>query len=121
MHLVARRAGAAGLATGRYPWRLVVPDGEQRAIGGDRDVGLPLGLGRLGITVELEWSAKGPPAVSRTNVKNVARVAGHGVGGGIDVVDHAVESGGLTPAHMPPVSRAAVHAGEVTRIGAVRP
>ena len=121
MHLVARCAGAAGLATGRYSWRLVVPDRQKRAIGGHRKVRLPLGLGRLDIAVELEWGAEGHSAVSRTNVENVAGVAGGGVAGRINIVHHTIVSSRLTPALVPPVKRAVIHAGEKARSAATGP
>src|SRR5439155_9255419 len=44
-HPVAGGAGAGGLATGRCPLSLVVPDDEEAAVRGDRKIGLPLGLG----------------------------------------------------------------------------
>ena len=121
MHLVARRAGAAGLATGRDSWRLVVPHRKESAIGGDREVRLPLSLGRLDIAVELEWGAEGHSTVSRTNVENVAGVAGGGVAGRINIVHHTIVSSRLTPALVPPVKRAVIHAGEKARSAATGP
>ena len=114
-HPVARGAGAGGLATGRCPLSLVVPDGEEAAIRGDRKIGLPLGLGGIDIGVEHEGSAKGHPAVRGADVEDVAGVAVASVARGIDVVNYAVEGGRLTPAHVSPVSRVAVHGGEVAR------
>src|SRR5439155_23136740 len=87
----------------------------EAAVGGDRKIGLPLGLGGIGIGVEHEGSAKGHPAVGGADVEDVAGVAVAGVAGGIDVVNYAVERGRLTPAHVSPVSGVAVHGGEVAR------
>src|SRR6266566_5212003 len=115
MHLVARGGGAARLATGRYSRCLVVPHGEERACVANRQVRLPLRLGGVGVAVELEGGTEGHAAIGRADIEDVA-----GVRGGIDEANYVVESGRLTPAHVSPVGRTIVHAGEVARIGAVR-
>src|SRR5439155_17251104 len=81
--------------------------------GADRKARLPLRLGRVGIAVELEWGTEGHPAIGGADVEDIPRVAVAGVAGGINVVNHVVIGGWLTPAHVPPVSGAAVHGAEV--------
>src|SRR6266540_583969 len=109
MHLVAGGARARWLTTGRYSRCLVVPHGEERACFADRQVRLPLRLGGLGVAVELEGGTEGHAAIGRADVEDVA-----------GVVVAGVQGGRLTPAHVPPVGGAIVHASEVARIGAVR-
>src|SRR5262249_55473513 len=58
MHLVAGGTGAGRLTTGRYPRSLVVQGGEKVACLTDRKIRLPLGLGCVGIAVQLKWRAK---------------------------------------------------------------
>ena len=111
-------AGAGRLATGCYPRRLVIPGGEEGACVTDRKVGLPLRLGVVGVGVQLEWRAKGHPAVGGADVKDVAGVAVTGVACGIDKANYVVEGSRLTPAHVPPVSGAGVHVGEEARSAA---
>src|SRR5215216_282830 len=118
MHLVARRVGTARLTTGRYSRCLVIPRGEESASFADREVRLPLRLGRIGVGVQQERRTKGHPAISGADVVDVARVGT--VGSGIDIANYLIQSGRLPPAHVPPVSRTAVHTGEVARITAVR-
>src|SRR6266700_1775115 len=114
MHLVARGTWAARLATGCYPRCLVVPSGKKGARITDREVGLPLRLSGVSVSVQLEWRAEGDAHVGGTNVENVARVITAAVGS-IVVVNNVVVSSNLTPAHVPPVSRAGVHVAEETR------
>ena len=118
MHLVAEGGGTAGLATGRCSRRLVIPRGEESASFADREVGLPLRLGGLSVSVQLERRAEGHAAVGGANVKDVAWIAVTGVAGGINVANDVVEGGRLTPALVSPVSGAAVHAGEKAGCGA---
>jgi hypothetical protein len=89
-------------------------------VGADRKTRLPLRLKRIGIAVELEGGTEGLPHVCRADVEDVARVAGAGVAGGINVVNNAVIGGWLTPAHVPPVSGAAVHGTEVAHRSTAR-
>ena len=103
------------MATGRYPLALVIPDGEKAASRGDREVGLPLGLGLIDVSVEHERSAESHPAVGRADIEDVTGVAVAGVAGTVDVMNHAIEGGRLTPALVTPVSGAVVHGGEGTR------
>src|SRR6266567_5247809 len=109
MHLVARGVAAHGTIPARA---LVVPHGKEGASVAHRKVRLPLGLGDVGVGVELEWRTKGPSAVSRANVVNVAGVAA--VFLRIDEANHVVVGSRLTPAHVSPVT-AAIHAAEVAR------
>src|SRR6267378_1913593 len=118
MHLVAKIAGTRGLTAGRCPWCLVIPRGEESASFADREVGHPLGLGRIGVGVQLEGRTEGHAAVGGADVVDVAGVAAIGLS--IDEANYVVESGRLTPAHVTPVSGAAVHTGKVARISAVR-
>src|SRR5215468_6064682 len=120
MHLVAGGTGARGLTTGRYSRWLVIPHSEERASLADRQVRLPLCLGGVGVAVELEEGTKGHAAIGGADVEDVAGVVVAGVGGGIDVANYVVEGSRLAPAHVSPVGRVIVHAGEVARIGAVR-
>src|SRR4029434_936268 len=106
MHLVTGGAGTGRLTTGRHARRLVVPGGEEGACLADRKVRLPLGLGCVGIAVQLEWRAKGHTHVGGANVEDIAGVAVARVASSIDVADYAVDGGRLTPAHVSPVSRA---------------
>ena len=62
-------------------------------------------MGRIGITVKLEWSAKRYSAVSRANSEDVARVGADAMGC-IDEVNYPVLGGRLSPPLVPPVSRA---------------
>src|SRR5207249_3785840 len=114
MHLVAGGAGAGRLTTSRYPRCLVVPSGEDGSRVTDREIGLPLRLSGLGVGVQLEWRAEVDAHVGGTDVENVARVSTAAVGG-IVVVNDAVVSSNLTPAHVPPVSGVGVHVAEETR------
>ncbi|PYK63394.1 MAG: hypothetical protein DME50_17620 [Verrucomicrobia bacterium] len=60
----------------------------------------------------MEWRAKGRAAVSRANVKDVARVVI--AGGGIDIMNDMVKGGRLTPALVSPVATVIqIHAGKV--------
>jgi hypothetical protein len=69
---------------------------------------------RRGIRVQLEGRGKGRTAICRTDVINVARITASAVLG-IDQVNDVVESSGLTPAFVPPVTATiAKHAGKVT-------
>src|ERR1051326_7982243 len=113
MHLVARRAWTGGLATGCYSRSFVVPSGKECPPVADRKVRLPLGFGRIGVGVQLEWRAKGRATVGGANVKDIAWVAA-GLSG-INVANDVVVRGRFTPAHVSPVSRAGVHRTEVTR------
>src|SRR5436189_4669567 len=113
MHLIAGGTGAGRLTTGRHARRLVVPGGEKGACVTDREVGLPLRLGSIGIAVELKWRAKGHALVGGTDVIDVAGVAA--VFFSIDEANYAVVSGRLTPAHVSPVSGAGVHRAEEAR------
>ena len=108
------------MATRSCPLSLVIPHGEEAATGADRDVGLPLGLGGIGVVVQLEWCAKGLSLVRGANVEDVSRVTGGSVARVIDVVNDAVERSRLAPAHMSPVGGIAVHRGEVTRSATAR-
>src|SRR6266516_4918970 len=113
MHLVARGVAAHGTIPARA---LVVPHGKEGASVAHRKVRLPLGLGDVGVGVELEWRAESHSAVGRANVVNVA-----GIGAvflRIDQANYVVEGGRLTPAHVPPVSGAAVHRAEEARVAA---
>ena len=112
MHLVAKIAGTGGLTAGRCPRGLVIPRGEESATFADREVGHPLRLGGISVGVQLEWGAEGLAAISGANVKNVTGIAP--VFSRIDVAHYMVEGGRLAPAHVPPVSGAAVHCAEVT-------
>src|SRR2546430_16025687 len=107
MHLVARGVAAHGTIPARA---LVVPHGKEGASVAHRKVRLPLGLGDVGVGVELEWRAESPSAVGRANVVNVAGVAA--VFLRIDEANHVVVGSGLTPAHVSPVT-AGIHAAEV--------
>ena len=89
---------------------------QRGATGANRKTRLPLRLKRVGIAVELERVTEGHPAIGGADVEDIPRVAVAGVAGGIDVVNHAVIGGGLAPAHVPPVSGAAVHGAEVAHI-----
>src|SRR6266487_2206703 len=120
VHLVAGGVGARGLTTGCYSRCLVVPHSEERACITDRQVRLPLRLGSVSITVQLEWRAKGHAAIGRADVEDVAGIVVAGVGGGINVANYVVVGRRLTPAHVSPVGGVIVHAGEVARISAVR-
>ena len=66
----------------------------------------------IGVGVQLERRAKSDAAVSGTDVKDVAGIAVARVARGIDKANYAVVGGGLTPAHVPPISRTVVHRGE---------
>src|SRR5437764_5338021 len=102
MHLVAKVGGTGRLATRRRPRRLLVPGGEDGSRITDREVGLPLRLSGVGVSVQLEWRAKVYAHVRGTDIENVARVITAAVGG-IVVVNDVVVSSYLTPAHVPPV------------------
>src|SRR5439155_7775120 len=118
MHLVAKIGGTRGLTAGRCPRCLVIPRGEEGATFADREVGHPLRLGGVGVGVQLKWRTESHPAVGGTNVVNVA-----GIGAvflRIDQANYVVEGGRLTPAHVPPVSGAAVHRAEEARVAAAR-
>src|SRR6267378_2167006 len=117
MHLITEGGRIARLATGRYPWRLVIPRGEESSSFADREVGAPLRLGGLRVGVQLERRAEGHAAVGGADVKDVAWIAVTGVAGGINVANDVVEGGRLTPALVSPVSGAAVHAGEKAGCG----
>jgi hypothetical protein len=69
-------------------------------------------VGGAGIGVELEGSAESDATVGGADVEDVAGVAGAGVAGRVDVVHDIVERGRLAPAHVSPVSGAAVHGSE---------
>jgi hypothetical protein len=112
-HSIARCAGARRLATRSCPLSLVIPDGEEAAIRIDRNIRLPLGLGRIGVGVKLERSAEGNSPIGGANVEDIARVTGGSVAGGIDVVNDTVERGRLAPTHVSPVRRVVEHGGEV--------
>src|SRR6266576_6439614 len=120
VHSVARRAWTGRLTTGCYARRFVVPSGQERASFADRKVRLPLGLGRVGIGVQLDRRAEGNAAISRADVEDVAGVAVARIRGGIDEANYVIVRGRLAPAHVPPVGGAVIHTGEVARIGAVR-
>src|SRR5205814_9031314 len=94
---------------------LVIPDGENAATRGDRYIGLPLGLVGLDVGIEHEGGAEGDPAVGGADVEDIGGVAVGGVAGVVDVVNHAVEGGRLTPALVSPVIGAVVHGGEEAR------
>src|SRR6185369_12106319 len=64
VHLIAQVGRTGGLATGSRPRRLVVPGGKESACLTDGKVRHPLGLGMVGIGVQLHWRAEGSPAVS---------------------------------------------------------
>ena len=114
MHLVARGARAGRLATGCYPRRFVVPGGKECACVTDREIRLPLRLGWIGVGVQLEWRTEGHPIVGGPNVIDVTGVAA--VFLRIDKANYPVVGRRLTPAHVPPVSRAGIHRAEETRI-----
>src|SRR4029450_603058 len=105
MHLVARGTWTARLAPGRSSWCLVIPRGQEGASFADREVGLPLRLGWLGVGIQLEWGTKCYAAIAGTDVKYIAGGAGARVGGGIDIANYVVEGSRLTPAHVSPVGR----------------
>src|SRR4029453_6304985 len=118
MHLVAGGTGAGRLTTGRYARRLVVPGGEKGACLADRKIRLPLGLGCVGIAVQLKWRAKGHTTGGLPDVIDVTGVAA--VFLSIDEANYVVERGRLTPAHVPPVSGAVVHGAEEARTATAR-
>src|SRR5206468_3668747 len=97
MHLVARGVAAHGTIPARA---LVVPHGKEGASVAHRKVRLPLGLGDVGIGVQLEWRAESHSAVGRANVVNVAGVAAAFLR--IDEANNVVVGSSLTPAHVSP-------------------
>jgi hypothetical protein len=109
------------LATGSYPLSLVVPGGEERSICGNREIGLPLRLGGIAVSIEHQRGAEGLALVGGTDIEDVARVAVPSVAGGIDIVNHAVVGRRLTPALVSPVERVVEHAGKEARSTAARP
>src|SRR5258705_4777431 len=104
MHLVAKIAGTRGLTAGRCPWCLVIPRGEEGTSFADREVGLPLRLGGIGVGVQLERRAEGQAAVGGADVKDVAGVTVTGVARGIDEGNDMAKGGRLTPALVSPLS-----------------
>ena len=118
MHLITKGGGTGGLATGRCPRCLVIPRGEESASFADREVGLPLRLGGISVSVQLERRTEGHAAVGGADVKDVAGVTVTGVAGGIDEGNDMVKGGRLTPALVSPVSGAGVHGGEEARCAA---
>src|SRR5438105_217060 len=113
-HPVARNARVAHRAGGGLA--LVVPDGEESASVADGKIGLPLKAGS-GIGIQLEWRAKGHPAVGGADVIDVAGV-GAGAVLGINEANYVVVGGRLTPSHVPP-GVGAIHAHEVGIGGAI--
>src|SRR5580765_3593681 len=103
IHPVTRAVAASYASRCSPAITLVVPDGKEGATGAHRKTRLPLRLGRVCITVELEGGTKGHPAISGTDVEDIPRVAVATVAGRVNVVNNAVISGWLTPAHVPPV------------------
>src|SRR4029079_15420343 len=79
MHLITKIAGTRGLTTGRCPWCLIIPSGQERASFADREVGHPLCLRGLRVGVQLEGRTEGHAAVGGADVKDVAWVAIAGV------------------------------------------
>ena len=113
-HSVARNRRDAHRAAGGLA--LVVPDGEESASVADGKIGLPLKAGSS-IGIQLEWRAKGPPAVGGADVHDVAGVGASAVLG-INEANYVVVGGRLTPSHVPP-GVGAIHAHEVGIGGAI--
>ena len=110
-HPVTGNGGTTASAAGTLA--CVIPDGEDSATGADRKVRLPL-RPRRGVCVQLQRCAKGLPAIGRTDIIDVARVA-TGAVLGINIVHHAVVGARFAPALMSPVTTAVgKHAGEIS-------
>src|SRR5207247_2198779 len=86
-HLVTQSRGAT-VDTGPG-WRFVIPHGEEAAIVGDREVGLPLSLG-VGVGIQLDGCGECGAGVGRTDVEDVGWIAVAGIPPVIDVVHGAV-------------------------------
>lgn len=112
-HTVTRRTRAGRLTTSRCPFTLVIPYRKKAASRAHRNVRLPLGFGRIRITIELERGAKGLTLVRRADVENIAGIPGRCVAGVIDIVNDAIESGRFAPTFVSPISGTGVHRGEI--------
>src|SRR5262249_48553715 len=97
---------------------LVIPRSKESACFTDRKIRLPLRLGGIRVGVQLERRTEGHTAVGGTNIVYVARIAA--VFLRIHQANHVIKRGRLAPAHVPPVSRTAVHRTEEARTAAAR-
>src|SRR5437667_8456860 len=120
IHPVTRAVAASYASRCPSAITLVVPDRKEGTTRADRQIWHPLRLGRVGVTVQLEWRTEGLPAISGADVKNVAGIAGAGIARGINVVNDMVIGGRLAAAHVSPVTGhgAGVHTAEVAHCAA---
>src|SRR2546429_3374736 len=113
-HPVTRNGWVTTCAAGALA--CVIPHGEKGAARADRQIGLPIRTSS-GISVQLERRAKGLPPIGRADIIDVTWIAA-GPLLGIDVVNYAIDRGGLAPALVAPVATAsAQQAREVAHTG----
>ena len=115
IHPVTRAVAASYASRCSAAITLVVPDRKEGTTRADRKTWHPLRLGRVGVTIQLEWGTEGHPAISGADIEDVAGIAGAGVARGIDVVNDMVIGGRFAPAHVSPVTGhgARIHTAEV--------